>query len=94
MLGNGASGTAATAQSLRRLIVPALAATMGVAVLVSLGTWQLQRRAWKLDLIEKIEARAYGTPGALPPEAEWARWSSARRGIPARARERALPARA
>ena len=76
MLGNGASGTAATAQSLRRLIVPALAATMGVAVLVSLGTWQLQRRAWKLDLIEKIEARAYGTPGAILPEAEWPRWSS------------------
>ena len=65
MLGNGASGTAATAQSLRRLIVPALAAMRG-----------LQRRAWKLDLIEKIEARAYGTPGAILPEAEWPRWSS------------------
>ena len=63
MLGNGASGTAATAQSLRRLIVPALAALMGVAVLVALGTWQLQRRAWKLDLIEQIEARAYGDAG-------------------------------
>ena len=75
MLGNGASGRAATAQSLRRLIVPALAAMIGVAVLVSLGTWQLQRRAWKLDLIERIEARAYATPGALPPESEWAAWS-------------------
>ena len=65
MLGKGASGPAATGHSLRRLIVPALAAMMGVAVLVSLGTWQLERRAWKLDLIEKIEARAYGTPGAI-----------------------------
>lgn len=75
MLGNDASGRAATAQSLRRLILPALAALIGFAVLVSLGTWQLQRRAWKLDLIERIEARAYATPGALPPESEWAAWS-------------------
>ena len=45
-------------------------------MLASLGTWQLQRRAWKLDLIEKIEARAYGAPGAILPEAEWPRWSA------------------
>jgi surfeit locus 1 family protein len=60
---------------LRSLIVPAVAFLVALATLLSLGTWQLQRRAWKLDLIAKIEARAYGAPGAILPEAEWPRWS-------------------
>lgn len=32
-------------------------AAVGMAILIGLGTWQLQRRAWKLDLIEKVENR-------------------------------------
>ncbi|MGF1543024.1 MAG: SURF1 family protein [Parvularculaceae bacterium] len=39
-----------------------VAAIIGVAVLVSLGTWQLHRRAWKLDLIAQVEARANAAP--------------------------------
>ena len=31
-------------------------ALAGVAILVSLGVWQLQRRAWKLDLIHRVTA--------------------------------------
>lgn len=43
-----------------------------VAVFVGLGTWQVQRLGWKLDLIEQVEARAYGPPvdapaGDVPP---------------------------
>lgn len=34
--------------------------------LVALGTWQLQRLAWKLDLIEQVEARAYADPVPAP----------------------------
>lgn len=45
-----------------RLVGPALAATAGFAVLVSLGNWQMSRRAWKADLTQKIAAR-----GALSP---------------------------
>ncbi|HZB38828.1 MAG TPA: SURF1 family protein [Beijerinckiaceae bacterium] len=60
----------------RALLVPAVAFLVALATLLSLGTWQLQRRAWKLDLIEKIEARAYGAPGPILPEAEWPRWSA------------------
>jgi surfeit locus 1 family protein len=63
------------ARPLRSLVVPAIAFLVALATLLSLGTWQLQRRAWKLDLIEKIEARAYGAPGPILPEAEWPRWS-------------------
>ncbi|MCB1550079.1 MAG: SURF1 family protein [Hyphomicrobiaceae bacterium] len=34
-------------------------------VLVGLGTWQLQRRAWKEDLIARIKARAVEAPVTL-----------------------------
>ncbi|RZJ03132.1 MAG: SURF1 family protein, partial [Haliea sp.] len=37
----------------------------------ALGTWQVQRRAWKLDLIERVEQRAHGAAVAAPAEAEW-----------------------
>lgn len=42
----------------RRRVWPVLAASvLGVLVLAGLGTWQVQRLAWKQDLIAKIEAR-------------------------------------
>jgi surfeit locus 1 family protein len=44
---------------------------LGVAVLAALGTWQLQRRAWKLDLIQRIERRVHAPPVAAPGRAEW-----------------------
>src|SRR4051812_40148331 len=46
-------------------------------LLVSLGIWQLERKAWKEGLIARIEARAYGPPGALAREADWPSWSAA-----------------
>ena len=36
------------------------------AGMVSLGNWQMDRLAWKTDLIEAVETRAYGTPVAAP----------------------------
>ncbi|MEM9838611.1 MAG: SURF1 family protein [Pseudomonadota bacterium] len=36
-------------------------------VLISLGNWQVRRLAWKLDLIESVNARAFGEAQALPP---------------------------
>lgn len=58
----------------RDLVVPAVATLIAFAVLVSLGTWQLQRKAWKDGIIARIEARAHGEPGALAPEASWPQW--------------------
>lgn len=43
-----------------------LAATAG---LVALGTWQVHRRAWKLDLIAQVEARLAAAPVPAPPRA-------------------------
>lgn len=41
-----------------------LLAFTGFALLIALGTWQIERRAWKADLIARIETRL-----ALPPAA-------------------------
>ena len=39
-----------------------MAATIGIAVLLGLGTWQVLRLQWKLDLIEKRTASLSGNP--------------------------------
>jgi len=36
-----------------------------------LGTWQVYRLQWKLDLIERVDARVHAQPVALPPAARW-----------------------
>jgi len=66
--------TATSLHKGRSLILPGLAALVALAILIGLGSWQLQRMAWKEDLIAQIEARAYGEPGEIAPEAEWANW--------------------
>jgi surfeit locus 1 family protein len=48
------------------------------AVLVALGTWQVERRAWKLDLIARVEQRVHAAPVAAPASGEWPRVSAAR----------------
>ncbi|HEX6016069.1 MAG TPA: SURF1 family protein [Geminicoccaceae bacterium] len=45
---------------------PTLAALLGAAVLPGLGTWQLQRLAWKTDLIVRAEAGLAAPLVALP----------------------------
>lgn len=61
---------------LRSLLLPGLATLVGLAVLIGLGTWQLQRKAWKEGLIAQIQSRAYGEPGTILPESEWTRWQA------------------
>lgn len=39
--------------------------------LLALGTWQVQRLSWKLDLIERIDARAHAAPVDAPAANEW-----------------------
>ena len=53
---------------------------VGIALFVgfiSLGVWQVQRRAWKLDLIERVSARIQAPPGALPPPDQWPQLNAA-----------------
>ena len=56
----------------RRVIWPLLFGLGGVAILVSLGVWQVQRLAWKEAVLAEIEAEIAAAPVALPdvPTAE------------------------
>lgn len=42
-----------------------IATLAALAILIGLGTWQMQRRAWKLGVIERIEQRAHSEPVSL-----------------------------
>jgi surfeit locus 1 family protein len=50
------------------LIRPTLLALAGLAVLIGLGTWQMERKRWKEGLIAKIAARVHADPVPLPAE--------------------------
>jgi surfeit locus 1 family protein len=49
----------------RRLIVPVILFVIGLGVLLSLGIWQLERKAWKEALIARVEASAKAEPRSL-----------------------------
>jgi len=51
---------------LRRMMLPLLFGIAGVAVLVSLGVWQVDRLTWKKGVLAEIEARIGDDPVALP----------------------------
>jgi surfeit locus 1 family protein len=44
----------------------ALGACLACALFLALGTWQLQRRTWKLDLIARVEARVHAPAVPFP----------------------------
>jgi len=47
------------------LLWPTLLSALALALLVSLGTWQLHRKAWKDALLAEIHARKLATPVTL-----------------------------
>jgi surfeit locus 1 family protein len=49
-----------------RLIAALLFGLLGAAVLVGLGVWQLQRLAWKEEILARIESQITAEPVALP----------------------------
>lgn len=53
-----------------RWLLPGLCLLLAVAF-TWLGVWQLERRAWKLDLIARVEQRLHTPPTAVPGPAEW-----------------------
>jgi surfeit locus 1 family protein len=55
----------------RGLLVPAIVLIGALAVLVSLGTWQLERRAWKEALIAELERKLAAPAADLPPRERW-----------------------
>ena len=48
-------------------------ALLAFVVLIALGTWQIERKAWKEGLIALLTERLAAPPRALPPAADWAK---------------------
>jgi surfeit locus 1 family protein len=55
----------------RGLVGPGLAALVALSILVGLGTWQVERRAWKQDLIARILRQSRAEPVAPPAAGDW-----------------------
>jgi surfeit locus 1 family protein len=64
----------------RRMILPLLFGLVGCAILIALGTWQVQRLAWKQGILAEISARLADPPASLP-------------AVPDPVRDRYLPVR-
>jgi len=58
----------------RRGASPLLAvlALLLIVLFAGLGTWQVFRLQWKLDLIARVEARVHAAPAPLPSRTSWA----------------------
>lgn len=73
----------------------AVLALAGIALFLgfaALGAWQVQRRAWKLDLIERVTQRLHAAPVAPPSPADWPRVDAAGyEYLPVRAQGHWLP---
>lgn len=55
------------------LFWPLLVTTTGLAILLGLGFWQVERGAWKRDLIATLSDRLTRAPEDLPPVSQWGR---------------------
>jgi surfeit locus 1 family protein len=55
----------------RDLLAPGLAALVALAILLGLGTWQLERKGEKEALIARIVARSKAEPQPLPAPSAW-----------------------
>jgi surfeit locus 1 family protein len=55
-----------------RVLLSALALLL-IVLFAGLGTWQVKRLQWKLDLIARVDARVHAAPAAPPTSARWQR---------------------
>jgi surfeit locus 1 family protein len=67
------------AKAVKGLMLPGALSLLALAVLISLGNWQMQRLAWKEDLIARASERAKLPPAHLPGPDRWseAHWRQA-----------------
>lgn len=55
----------------RTILVPSIAALLGFVLLMGLGFWQLERKAWKEKLIADLAERLSAAPVDLPRPEDW-----------------------
>lgn len=65
------TGETADAEPARSRLVFAGAMLFLALTFVGLGTWQVQRLFWKLDLIARVDARVTATPTPAPSSPAW-----------------------
>jgi surfeit locus 1 family protein len=63
--------TAARGRLRAGLALPILFVLAGIITFIALGSWQLERKAWKEALIETLDHRLSAAPAALPPRERW-----------------------
>jgi len=61
----------------RGLLVPGLFTLVAFAILLALGTWQVERKAWKEALIDSISHQLDSAPADLPAPETWNRLDAA-----------------
>ncbi|AUG53431.1 SURF1 family protein [Thalassospira marina] len=66
------SASTAQPRSKTTRIIVAILAVILFCGFVALGIWQVERRAWKLDLIEKVTTRVSAPVQPAPHMADWA----------------------
>lgn len=52
-------------------IIASLLTASGIAILLGLGFWQIERKAWKENLIARLEQRMAAAPTDLPSPERW-----------------------
>ncbi len=57
----------------KRMIAPVVFGIVGIAILVSLGNWQIRRMVWKEGILAQLEARANGPAQPVPDAPDRAR---------------------
>ena len=55
------------------LIVPSLVALAAFVFFIALGTWQMERKAWKEGLIDALGQRLSADPVPIPPPSDWSK---------------------
>jgi surfeit locus 1 family protein len=62
----------------RRVILPAVVVVGALGILIALGTWQLERKSWKEELIATLNSRLAAPPTNLPARERWQRLDAAK----------------
>ena len=65
------TGSAGGGRSRTGLVVFGAVSAVVTVVLLTLGIWQVQRLFWKLDLIERVDARVNAAPVDAPRADQW-----------------------
>ncbi|UIK07973.1 SURF1 family protein [Neorhizobium galegae] len=65
------TGETVDAEPARSRLIFAGAMLFLTLIFIGLGTWQVQRLFWKLDLIARVDARVTATPAPAPSSPAW-----------------------